>query len=209
MTNLITPQTFEFFGRYVLAGLIIIWVRSRFVIGDRPKAGEQILEAVILSLVNQLVWQIILTFFAWSSAWSHWPLIPAQVAFLLEILFLPLLLGTMAGANLSRGWNRALLRRLSMPVEHSIRRAYDYAFTQKLKPGFVILSFQDGKTIYGYFGSESMASSDPNRSDIYLERLYDVGADGQWSEQDIGRSALISLSGIRSIEFLEQETSDG
>jgi hypothetical protein len=204
LTNLIAPQTFEFFGRYVLAGLIIIWVRSRFVIGDRPKVGEQILEAVILSLVNQLVFQVALTFFGLTSGWVAWPSVPAQVAFLVEILVLPMLLGTMAGANLSRGWNRALLRRLSMPVEHPVRRAYDYAFTQDRKTGFVILTFQDGSSIYGFFGADSLASSDPNRSDIYLERLYVVGEDGQWSEPDVRRSALVSLSGVRSIEFLDQ-----
>ncbi|WP_306116901.1 MULTISPECIES: DUF6338 family protein, partial [unclassified Roseovarius] len=90
-------------------------------------------------------------------------------------------------------------------IEHPIRKAYDYAFTHDRPPGFVILTFQDGVEIYGYFGPESLAANDPARSDIYLERLYDIDEDGQWSEKNIGRSAVISLEGIRSIEFLDPE----
>ncbi|QEW19159.1 hypothetical protein LA6_001341 [Marinibacterium anthonyi] len=209
MSNLLSPDTFDFFAKYLLAGFIIISVRSRFVVAERPKAAETIFEAVILSLINQvlflLAWPLCMKSLALAGIpiGERWP-------FFAEILLLPALLGMIAGWNLSFGWNHALLRRLSMPVEHPTRRAYDYAFTHDRPAGFVILTFTDGTQVFGYYGSNSLAANDSGRSDIYLERLYDVDEAGQWAEKSVGRSAFVSLSGIRSIEFLDNpEFQDG
>jgi Family of unknown function (DUF6338) len=204
MNNLITPENFAFFARNLLAGWIIILLRSRFVRGEQPKLAEMIAEAVVLSLINQLFFALIrygATFLPTKVTLT----LPPQVIFFTEVLVLPLVLGILFGLNLSRGWGRSWLRRLSMPVQNPVRRAYDFAFEDETDPGFLILTFVDGTVVYGLFGDKSMASTDPARSEIYLERLYDVKEDGQWIEKTPPRGALLSLAGIRSIEFLEME----
>jgi Family of unknown function (DUF6338) len=202
MIDLISPTNFDFFARFLLAGLIIISIRSRFVVGERPRLAEMLVEAVILSLINQLAFALIASLLSFLVPNLT---IPSRLAFFLEVLALPVLLGSLFGWNLSQGWNQSLLRRLSMPVQNPTRRAYDFAFTQNVTEGFVILTYVDGTVVYGYYGENSLAASDPQRSDIYLERLYDVGADGQWFEKTPSRGALLMLDGIRSIEFLEPE----
>lgn len=205
MNGLINPTNFEFFARYLLAGLIVISVRSRFVVGERPRLTEMLVEAVILSLINQLSFLALASIGAWLGGLWGQAAPPARLVFFLEVLVLPALLGLLFGWNLSRGWNNALLRRLSMPVQSPVRRAYDYAFGQVWSEGFVIVTYTDGSRIYGYFGGISLASTDPDRSDLFLERLYDVGEDDQWLEKHPPRSALVSLSDVRSIEVLEGE----
>lgn len=199
MTQLLTPETFEFFARYLLAGYIVLWTRSRFVTADRPKPTESLFEAVILSLVNQLIFQALL--WAISGFASASPTVRAL--FFAEVLALPAILGTVLGLNLKRGWNRAWLRRLAMPAVHPIRRAHDFAFLERTEC-FVILTYEDGVVVRGFFGGDSLAATDAGRSDIYLERLYDAQGD-EWAEPSPGRSGLFSLSGVRSIEFLDQE----
>jgi len=54
-TQLLAPDTFEFFARYLLAGYVVIIVRARWVAGLRPKTAEQIVEAVLFSLIVQAV----------------------------------------------------------------------------------------------------------------------------------------------------------
>ena len=168
MVELIDPANFDFFARFLLSGLIIIWIRSTFVNAERPKLTEMVVEAVILSLVNQLAF-VVLSEIAF--------LIPLPFSFstgflfLIEALLLPACLGLLFGYSLSAGWNRAILRRLSMPVQNPIRRAYDFAFLQHDIEGFVILTYDDGTKVYGSFGENSLAASNPERSDIYLERL--------------------------------------
>ncbi|MGP3695824.1 DUF6338 family protein [Rhodobacter sp. NSM] len=202
MNSLITPDNFEFFARYLLAGLIVISVRSRFVVGERPKLTEQLVEAVALSLINQLAFLMLAAL--WSLV-STAPSLPAQGVFFIEVLVLPAALGALFGWNLSLGWNRSLLRRLSMPVQNPARRAYDFAFGKHRGPSWVIVTFSDGTVVHGLFGEESLAASDGNRGDIYLERLYHVEDDGQWTEVRPRRAMLLSLEGMRSIEFLDLE----
>lgn len=202
MNSLITPANFEFFARYLLTGFIIMSIRTRFVVGERPKVSEALVEAVILSLINQLVFTVAVSLasFVYPVANS-----PKRLLFFAEVLVTPSVLGLLLGWNLSRGWNNALLRRLAMPVQSPVRRAYDHAFTVTPNERFVILTFVDDTKIYGLYGENSLAATDAARSDIFLERLYTVAADGQWLEQVPARSALISLDGLRSLEFLEPE----
>lgn len=200
MIDLITPANFEFFARYLLAGLIIIWVRASFVVGERPRLTEMVVEAVVLSLVNQLVFMIVSPLAAFLL-----PALPERLRFLGEVLLLPATLGLTFGIGLARGWNSAIFRRLSMPVQGPRRRAYDHAFTLHETEGFVIVTFTDGTKVYGYFGENSLAANDAARSDLYLERIYDVGEDGQWRDTLPPRGALLSLSDLRSVEFLEME----
>ncbi len=207
MQGLLTPTNFEFFAKYLLAGFIIMAVRARFVVGERPKVAEQFVEAVILSLVNQLVFLVLF----WIGSWVA-PLgkVPQQALFFVEVLVVPVLLGWAFGANLEKGWNQAVLRRLSMPIQNPTRRAYDHALMLNSAGGFVILTYADGTKVYGLYGSNSLAATDTARSDIYLERLYDVDDTGRWYEQIPPRSGLLILEGLRSLEFLNpEEAQDG
>ncbi len=203
LTDLVRPESFEFFARYFLAGFIIFSVRGRFVLGERPRSGEVVFEAIVLSLINQLIFLLLMSALEVGFdrlSGTRVTLAPRSV-FFAEVLVLPAILGAVFGWNLRGGWNAAILRRLSMPVVHPTRRAYDFAFAER-DPCFVIVSFQDGTVVHGYFGEHSLAASDPQRSDIFLERIYSVGDDTIWTGSEPARSVLLSLTNLRSIEFL-------
>jgi len=207
-TDLLKPETFDFVAKFFLAGYIVIIMRSRFVVGERPKAAQVVAESVILSLINQLLFQLIGQVFIWfvPPEWYQWTWV--RLPFFIEVVFLPLLWGLLIGANLSKGWQHAILRRLSMPIVSPIQRAHDFAFGFNREPCLVIVTYEDETVVRGHFGAESLAASDPERSDLYLERLYTVDDDDQWIETMPGRSALLSLNNVRSIEFLDQITND-
>lgn len=173
------PETFAFLARYVIAGFVPLSVRSRHVVGERPRNAELLFEVVVLSLVNQLVF--------------------------LAIDGGARALGFAAGLTLRRGWDRALLRRLAMPARHPVRTRYDCAFAERRDPAFVIVSFRDRVEVRGYFGTASLPSSDSSRGDIFLERVYDVAEDGCWVMPEPPRSAYVALADIRCIEFLDPE----
>lgn len=202
MQQLLTPATFEFFARYLLAGYVIIIVRSYFIVGSRPRVSELFVEAIILSLVSQMVFLTItlgLTSFGIPSPLSD------RARLLFEALVLPATIGFFVGKSASKGWSSKLFRALAIPTAHPVKRAYDYAFGQQRAPSLVIVSYEDGTIVRGYFGPDSLASSDSERSDLFLERLYSEDEHGQWMEMQPGRSGYVSLKGVRSIEFLDPE----
>jgi len=211
MVQLLSPDTFEFFATYLLAGYVVIIVRSRFILGVRPKPAELVVEAIVFSLVNQLVASLIVEISVWTGltrlldSSGFLPSSDSRIYFFLKILALPTVIGLLLGYNLSAGWKNALLRRLSMPVTHPVQRGYDFAFGRGREPGFVIVKYFDDTTVLGFFGETSLAASDPERSDLYLERLYFLNDDGSWQEPDPSRSGLVNLEEVRSIEFLDPE----
>lgn len=212
MTSLLSPETFEFFARYLLAGYVVIIIRARFVAGLRPKPTELVVEAIILSLWVQLLTLIISTAMeligaikwldvAYGETWHE-----NRLIFLAEILVLPAALGLFFGWTLSAGWKNALLRRLSLPIIHPVRTGYDFWFGREPEPCLLIITFDDGTAVSGYFGQESLAASDPSARDIFLEYLYTKNQEGTWVEPTVKRSALITLTNVRTIEILEVES---
>jgi hypothetical protein len=77
-----------------------------------------------------------------------------------------------------------------------------FAFGDNRQESFVIVTYADGTTVYGFFGANSLAASDGERSDLYLERLYDVREDGTWVATVPEKSALLVLRDLRTIEFI-------
>jgi len=182
----------------------MISIRSWYVVGEKPKPAEVFFEAIILSLVNQVAFLILQAGVVWLLS-SVQVTLPNRLWFFVEVLMLPALLGFLSAANLTRGWKMALFPRLLMPLERPARTAYDYVFSRQVDPCMVILTFDDGTVVHGYFGPNSIAANDPSHSDLYLERLYFVDTDGQWIEADPPRGALLSLANLRSMEFLTSE----
>lgn len=210
MAQLLSPDTFEFFATYLLAGYVVIIVRSRFVLGVRPKPAELAIEAIIFSLINQLLATLIADISlvtglaSWLTTTVGLPDYDSKLFFFLKVLLLPAAIGMLLGYNLSAGWKNALLRRLSMPVTHPVRKGYDFAFGNERESGLIEITYEDGTKIGGWFGEKSLAASDEERSDLYLEKVY-VIEKGDWEETKPPRSIWLSLRNVKSIEFLEEE----
>ena len=209
MPDIFSPQTFDFFSQYFLAGFILASVRSRYVIGEKPAASDIVYESIVLSLINQLIFQAIAALLSWLEPWIigvppiAWLYATADhFSKQIETLFLPVALGVASGFALRSNWNLPILRHLAMPIIHPTLRAYDYAFGDITSDRFVIVTYQDGTMIYGYFGPNSLASSASDRGDIYIERLYDV-VQGVWTPTEPPKSALLILKDLRTIEFIE------
>lgn len=201
MGPFLTPDTFEFFARYLLAGFVFLSVRARFVQGERPAPAESIVEAVILSLINQAIFLVL-------TGWIP-PLLLAQhyaatLRLMSEVILLPALTGTLFGWLINRKFMPEGLRRLFMPFSKPVSHAYEHAFARLKGPTFILVAYQDGREVYGYFGPLSMASSDVSDGGLFIERLYAVDDNGVWTEVVPERSGWVTLAGARSIEFFEQ-----
>ena len=213
MEKLLTPETFEFFARFLLAGYVVIFVRSTFVLGLRPKPAELLIEAVILSIVVQLCAfglealhdVVAATDWAKDSLPDFLLIPPDALKLAIRVLFIPAALGALLGYFLHSNFRSGILRRFSLPVVHPVRKAHDFAFGNNRQAGFVEVTFDDGTKIGGWFGENSLAATDDTRSDLYLERAYIIQDNGDWKEANEPRAILINLKDVRSIEFLLNE----
>jgi hypothetical protein len=201
---------FDFFARYILAGFIIFTVRGAFIVEERPKLAEITLDVLFLGLVNQMVWQLLTFLTDAGTALSSDPARLARIAdsqfpFFLEVLALPLALGLLLGRAARSGVQAGIARSFSLPVVGPIKRAYDAVFLElsQSRPCFVIVTLEDGTRIFGLFGSHSHAGRDPERSELLLERVYELDDAENWVEADPPRSVLIRLAKLKTIEFFK------
>jgi hypothetical protein len=84
-----------------------------------------------------------------------------------------------------------------------IPTGWDWIFSTT-DPCYVLITLNDGTEIAGFFGDHSMASSDPERKDIYIERVYTVPEDNRpWVTVDGSLGMHVDGSQIAYIEFRE------
>jgi hypothetical protein len=200
-SELLKPETFGFFARFLLAGYVILSAQARFVGQERLAVGETLIGAVILSLINQMIYQLI------SLIVPALPLTPliGQPAFYLEVLVLPAVLGFSSGWLLSRDWIPSGFRRFALPFAKPAEDAFEIAFLEARTPCFLIISFGDGRQVLGFFGPRSFVGGDRMTGGIHLERLYVLDEAGNWKAAEPARSCWVSLSDARSVEFVIPE----
>ncbi len=82
-----------------------------------------------------------------------------------------------------------------------IPTGWDFIFSTT-EPCYLLLTLKDGTEIAGYFGQQSMASSDPEHKDIYIERVYQVTEAAEpWKKVEDSRGMYIDASQIAYIEL--------
>lgn len=96
------------------------------------------------------------------------------------------------------GW---FYRWIGLRAISPIPTGWDWIFSTT-EPCYVLITLTDGTEIAGYFGRRSMASSDPERKDIYIERAYRIPADGgSWTEVEGSLGMHVAGAQIAYIEF--------
>lgn len=200
MTNLLGPETLEFFASYFLAGFVFMSVRTWFVAGERPKINETLVESLILSLINQVV-----ALFSLSWLTPEWATSNPNIVLVLQNVVQPMLLGVLVGWLATRNFFPVGIRRLVMPTVRPVNPAVEFAFDQLDGPTFVILRFQNDVEVLGYFGTSSMIATDSGQGGIFLEDIYVMDDDLEWRLALPRRSAWIRTEGLHSIEFIDDE----
>ncbi len=189
--DLLKPETFEFFARFVLSGFLIILVVNAFIFGKKPKAGEQLLEIILYSLFNQLIWFLIASLGFWVLSRDgqisnrELRIIPSKdLQFHLQVLVQPLALGALLGLARKNRWFHPVSRALSLPISDPYPRAYDHVFAEFVGEAPIAVHCVEVPSVFGKYGFDASASRDPNYSELYVERLYAVSEDGNGCPQN-------------------------
>jgi Family of unknown function (DUF6338) len=182
---------------FVVPGLIISYVRARFISGRMDKLTDAVLGYLSLTVVY---YGLALPFIdyildqpsGWIKNFYWWILIAVG----------PAVFGMLLGVGAQRGWIRWIAHKLGMRPVHSTPNSWDWRFGSCTGQQFIMVTMTDGATAAGVFGSRSFASSDPTERDIYIEELWDVPDDGgAWTPQASRKGVLIPAKEIRFVNF--------
>jgi hypothetical protein len=189
--NELTLEQLPLFLILMLPGLVSRKVYDLQVPSSRDDAGRYVLDALCFGTLNAAVWYI-------PAAWVFHGTTSAIAIFASMVVILvvsPVGLGVLAVRVLKSDRLRGL-------AQHPTPMAWDYFFGRS-KSCFMLCRLKNGKSLGGYFGPRSFASSFPNSRDIYLEQLWLVDHTGFVAPVADSAGALISFDECELIEFFQ------
>jgi Family of unknown function (DUF6338) len=122
---------------------------------------------------------------------------------LVVLLLMPLVLGAMLAALAearSRRWWYRLLNKLGVSTATRTAEAWNWVFRQRF-PAYMRVRLKDGRTVLGWYGGNSLASSDASVRDLYLQEEWI--AERSWFKEPYPttRGVWVAGSEIVSVEF--------
>jgi hypothetical protein len=181
-------------------GFIFDAVISRFI----PRHASPMRELVLLRLLtasafNYGVCSPLIYLLATGSLLAASP--RGQAAVWLAIIFIvPIVLALTVAWGSQKGLLAWFAMHARLRSINPVPTGWDWIFG-RTEPCYVLVTLRDGAQVAGFFGPQSMASSDRDRRDLYLERVFTVSAEGPWQEVEKSKGVYVDGGQIAVIEF--------
>lgn len=189
--TILSPDQVPLFLLLMLPGFISRKVYDLQVPSAQDDAARYAMDALFYGTVNAGLWIGPVT---WVSPPWFWPVLVA--ALVVSPTVLSLVVVRILKSRRLQGWTR-----------HPVPMAWDYFFARGI-PCWVLFRLKNGKSIGGYFGPKSFASSFPNGRDIFVEQAWVVDEAGRFVRVVEGTAgALVSFDDCELLEFFEAVSS--
>ena len=180
---------------FLVPGIIIIFVRSKFVTGRNKPHTEQVITYLVLSIIY---YAFVLPFvdIVLSMPDTWYKKLPAWFA----LIFVgPAVFGVLLGLDVQKNLFRRFLQRFGLNTVHVIPTAWDWKFST-MPDQWVLVTLKDGTRFCGLCSERSFMSSDPAERDIYIEMIYDIDDCNKWTPRG-ENGVLITAGEVQTIEF--------
>jgi hypothetical protein len=193
-------DTFYLIISFIVPGLVIVYVRSRFISGRVPSHTDNVLGYCVLSILYYAFMLPIVEL----ALNIREPWIERAAVWITLILIGPAAFGLLLGAWAQKEWGSWFADRLGLDTIHVIPAAWDWRFSKIPPDGmFVMVTLTSGERVAGLFGPRSFASSDTGERDLYIQEEYTVDDEGKWEARPAKVGILIPVKEIRYVEFWE------
>ena len=189
---------------FLVPGLVVLFVRSQFVTGRSPSHSAALLSYLTVSVIYYALALPLVDFVLSIHKLDY----DKALAWFTLILAGPAALGLLLGINIQKNLFRRVLQRCRLNPVHVMPTAWDWKFGG-MTSEWVLVTLKDGTRFGGFCGPGSFISSDPTERDIYIERIYDINDETNWSPRENG--VLIAAGEVQTIEFwpyTSQENAD-
>ena len=210
---IIPSSTLILFILAVVPGVIIVFVRSRFVKGNILPYPAGFLTYLTVSIIY---WLFLLTLILPMidlildyGKISHWFTPINNIKEIICIILIPISIGFVSGWASRKEYVYRILKKLKLNPIHPTPTAWEDCFSDT-DVQFVLIKLKNGNQFGGKLDTDCFISSDIENQDIYISQIYEIDEQNQWNKQD--RGVFISSGEISSIEFIpigNEEETDG
>lgn len=185
-------------GFFILPGYIMNEIIEALIPVKVHTEGIKTIKFLGYSVFNFTIW-------SWLFVLIYKNLSSTSVSYYVLLIMFTVITSTLSGIaiGLLRKFEliRKLFIRFRVQMVHPIPNAWEYKFSKIEEPRWLIITLGSGKCIYGYYGIKSLASSDMNNRDIYLEEIYELDENKNWTKVDRTDGIWINESEIKLIEY--------
>jgi hypothetical protein len=184
-------------------GFIYSGVIANFIPSRRAKEKEALLlRYFTATAINYSIWSPLINLLNYQILLAAHP-VRQGLCWIVILFNSPVILALANARLIQRGTLEPLYRFLRLRSISPIPTGWDWIFSTT-DPCFVLITLKEGTEIAGYFGDRSMASSDPEHRDIYIERVYKLPENGApWVQVERSLGMYVEGSQIAHIEFRE------
>ena len=201
--TLVPNSTLILFILAVVPGVIIVFVRSRFVKGNILPYPAGFLTYLTVSTTY---WLVLLTLvfplgkkFLDYTGIHYSPTSVNDFNEIICIVLIPISVGLFSGLVSRKEFVYRIMRKLKLNPIHPTPTAWEDCFSDTDEQ-FVLVKLKNGNQFGGKLNSDCFISSDIENQDIYIAEIYEIDDQNQWNQQD--RGVYISSGEISSIEFI-------
>lgn len=178
---------------FVVPGFLSMKAYNAFHPTIQIDTSKTIVEVVSYSCINYAIWFIPVYYFE-KLAFRETHEVLYFIFYMIVLIVSPLFLAYLFSKARTWPWVKDML-------PHPTGRSWDYYFSQR-KTAWVVVTLKDGKSIGGYYGGDSFASSAPEPEQLYLEQSWHINSDGGFdAAKEQTQGVLILSKDIEKIEF--------
>lgn len=196
-----TIENISIICMFIIPGFIINGLIKLFIPSHKRSETTNLLYYLLYSIIHCGVFS-----FIYIPVWKKYYDCCKLLFYLLTFIttfFCSFVLGMIIGIFKKNRILRKILNYFHCNINDEIPTAWDYFFS-KQEPFYVIITLIDNSEIYGLYGSNSFASSEPEDRDIYIEKLFEIDEESfKWIENKQSKGIIIKENQIKTIEFLK------
>ncbi len=157
----------------LVPGFIYNGVLAHFVpLHQNSEKALILLRLLTATAFNYAICSPVIYLLATNALFPHNALRQGSTWFII-IFLVPVLLGLVRALVIQRDSGTWFYKLVKLRPISAIPTGWDWIFG-RTDPCYLLITLTDGTEIAGYFGAKSMASSDPERKDLYIEKVYNT-----------------------------------
>ena len=187
---------------FLIPGYVINEIIRHFLPDREHNDFEKTIRCLEYSILELALWYWLFSIVSQkydSSTYRYW------LFLILTVVVTSFITGIAIGILRKGQLFRKTLDFFGIHTEHPVPTGWDYKFSNTETPRWVCICLNNGTFVRGRYGPNSLASSEKDDHDIYLEEVFIKNNHGSWSREERTDGIWISASSIVWINFYKDE----